>query len=59
MHNGFTFATRAPNGFSDEDVAVLRSIFPTLAALQEVLALQRVMKAIEDERRKLQTKVAA
>jgi len=46
MHNGFTFATRAPNGFSDEDVAVLRSIFPTLAALQEVLALQRVMHEV-------------
>jgi adenylate cyclase len=46
MHNGFTFATRAPNGFSDQDVAVLRSIFPTLAALQEVLALQRVMREV-------------
>jgi adenylate cyclase len=46
MHNGFTFATRAPNGFSDEDVAVLRSIFPTLAALQEVLALHRVMREV-------------
>src|SRR3972149_6416100 len=46
MHNGFTFATRAPNGFSDEDIAVLRSIVPTLAALQEVLALQRVMREV-------------
>jgi adenylate cyclase len=46
MHNGFTFATRAPNGFSDEDIAVLRSIFPTLAALQEVLATQRVMREV-------------
>ena len=46
MHNGFTFATRAPNGFSDQDVALLRSIFPTLAALQEVLALQRVMREV-------------
>jgi adenylate cyclase len=46
MHNGFTCATRAPNGFSDQDVAVLRSIFPTLAALQEVLALQRVMREV-------------
>src|SRR5262245_59408604 len=46
MHNGFTFATRAPNGFSDEDVAVLRSISSTLAALQEVLALQRVMREV-------------
>jgi adenylate cyclase len=46
MHNGFIFATRTPSGFSDEDVAVLRSIFPTLAALQEVLALQRVMREV-------------
>ena len=33
MRNGFTFATRAKQGFSDQDVAVLRSILPTLAAL--------------------------
>jgi adenylate cyclase len=46
MHNGFTFATRAPSGFSDQDIAVLRSIFPSLAALQEVLALQRVMREV-------------
>ena len=46
MHNGFTFATRAPRGFSRQDIAVLRSIFPTLAALQEVLALQRVMREV-------------
>jgi adenylate cyclase len=46
MHNGFTFATRAKQGFSDQDIAVLRSIFPTLAALQEVLALNRVMREV-------------
>jgi adenylate cyclase len=46
MHNGFTFATRTPQGFSDQDIAVLRSIFPTLAALQEVLALGRVMREV-------------
>ena len=46
MHNGFTFATRAPRGFSRQDIAVLHSIFPTLAALQEVLALQRVMREV-------------
>jgi adenylate cyclase len=46
MHNGFTFATRSPNGFTAEDVAVLKSIFPTLAALQEVLALNRVMREV-------------
>jgi adenylate cyclase len=46
MHNGLTFATRAPDGFSDEDVAVLRAIVPTLAALQEILALRRVMREV-------------
>jgi adenylate cyclase len=46
MHNGFTFATRAKQGFSNQDIAVLRSIFPTLAMLQEVLALQRVMREV-------------
>ena len=46
MHNGFTFATRAPAGFSEQDVAMLRSIFPTLAALQEMLALNRVMREV-------------
>jgi adenylate cyclase len=46
MRNGFTFATRAPNGFSPEDIAVLRSIMPTLAALQEILALRRVMREV-------------
>jgi len=46
MHNGFTFATRAPAGFSGQDIAMLRSIFPTLAALQEVLALNRIMREV-------------
>ena len=46
MRNGFTFATRAPKGFTDEDVAVLRTIMPTLAALQEILALHRVMREV-------------
>jgi adenylate cyclase len=46
MRNGFTFATRAPQGFSGEDMAVLKSIFPTLAALQEILALRRVMREV-------------
>jgi adenylate cyclase len=33
-------------GFSEQDIAMLRSIFPTLAALQEVLALDRVMREV-------------
>jgi adenylate cyclase len=46
MRNGFTFATRAKQGFSEQDIAVLRSILPTLAALQEILALRRVMREV-------------
>ncbi len=46
MRNGFTFATRAAGGFSDDDIAVLRSILPTLAALQEILTLRRVMREV-------------
>jgi adenylate cyclase len=46
MRNGFTFATRSPRGFSGEDIAVLRSIMPTLAALQEILASRRVMREV-------------
>jgi adenylate cyclase len=46
MRNGFTFATRARRGFSEQDIAVLRSILPTLAALQEILALRRVMREV-------------
>jgi adenylate cyclase len=46
MLNGFTFATRAPNGFSAEDIATLRAIVPTLSALQEILALRRVMREV-------------
>lgn len=46
MRNGFTFATRAPSGFSDEDVAVIRTIMPTLGALQEILALHRVLREV-------------
>jgi adenylate cyclase len=46
MRNGFTFATRARSGFSEQDIAVLRSILPTLAALQEILALRRVMREV-------------
>jgi adenylate cyclase len=46
VHNGFTFATRVPAGFSEQDIVMLRSIFPTLAALQEMLALGRVMREV-------------
>lgn len=43
MRNGFTFATKDPGGFSAENIALLRTVYPALAALMEVLALNRIM----------------
>jgi adenylate cyclase len=37
--NGITFATRAPEGFSDRALALLRSTLPTLAFILEARAL--------------------
>lgn len=46
MRNGFTFATKRAGGFSDHDIAVLRAVYPALAALMEVLALHRIMHEV-------------
>ncbi|MGI9413876.1 MAG: adenylate/guanylate cyclase domain-containing protein [Hyphomicrobiales bacterium] len=46
MLSGFTFATKAPDGFSAQDIAVLRAIFPALATLMEVLALTRILNEV-------------
>lgn len=37
----FTFATRAPGGFSDEEIAAIRRLMPPLARVAEIFALQR------------------
>ena len=34
--NGITFATRSPDGFQDDDIAILRFILPALAAVMEM-----------------------
>ncbi len=34
--NGITFATRSPEGFRDEDIAILRFVMPALAAVMEM-----------------------
>lgn len=46
MENVFTFATMAPDGFTDEDVAFLRATFPAIAACQEILVLHRMLKEV-------------
>ncbi len=43
MANTFTFATRSPQGFSAQDLAFFRAIFPAVAATQEILATHRMM----------------
>ncbi|WP_425044002.1 adenylate/guanylate cyclase domain-containing protein [Primorskyibacter sp. S87] len=46
MAGTFSFATRAPNGFSDEDLAFLRLVFPALAGAQDILATTRAMQEV-------------
>ncbi|WP_370301933.1 adenylate/guanylate cyclase domain-containing protein [Pseudooceanicola sp.] len=43
MSNTFSFATKAPEGFSDSDFAFFRAIFPAIAACQEILATRRIL----------------
>src|SRR3954469_16326422 len=35
-HHGLTFATRAPDGFGEQGLRVLRFVMPTLAAMMEI-----------------------
>lgn len=46
MEDSFSFATRSPDGFSAEDVTLLRAIFPALCAYQEIVLLQRMLKEV-------------
>ena len=39
--NGVTFATRAEPGFRDEDIAILRFVMPTLAAVMEMRSVNK------------------
>jgi adenylate cyclase len=39
--NGVTFATRGEAGFRDEDVAILRFVMPTLAAVMEMRSVNK------------------
>ena len=39
--NGISFATRAEAGFRDEDVAILRFVMPTLAAVMEMRSVNK------------------
>jgi adenylate cyclase len=42
----FSFATRAHEGFSNTDIALLRAVFPALSACQEILTTARAMQEV-------------
>ena len=44
--NVFTFATKAEDGFSEQDIALLRLVFPAIAACQEILVMHRVLREV-------------
>jgi adenylate cyclase len=44
--NGITFATRAASGFRDEDIAILRFVMPTLAAVMEMRLLNKQLDTV-------------
>ena len=46
MENVFTFATKAPGGFSAEDIALLQSTLPAIGACQEILVVHRILKEV-------------
>ena len=46
MENVFTFATSAPGGFRDEDIALLQATFPALEACQDILVTHRILKEV-------------
>ena len=44
--NGITFATRMAGGFRDEDIAILRFIMPTLAAVMEMRIVTKQLDTV-------------
>ena len=46
MHSIFSFATKAKDGFSQEDIAFFKAVFPAIAACQEILMVHRLLKEV-------------
>jgi len=46
MKNGFSFATKAPGGFSETDITILKFILPGLAGLMELLVTRRILSEV-------------
>ncbi|MBX9932542.1 MAG: adenylate/guanylate cyclase domain-containing protein [Methylobacterium sp.] len=44
--NGITFATRSPDGFRDDDIAILRFVMPTLAAVMEMRIVNKTLDQV-------------
>jgi adenylate cyclase len=42
----FSFVTKAPEGFSDEDMELLRLVYPAMSACQEILATNRILHEV-------------
>jgi adenylate cyclase len=46
MKDAYTFATRAPSGFSVEDIAILSFMVPALSASLELISMRRVLSEV-------------
>src|SRR3954453_17148913 len=45
-HHGLTFATRAPNGFGEHGLRVLRFVMPTIAAMIEIRSVNQRLDTV-------------
>lgn len=46
MKDAYTFATRSPSGFSDDDIAILAFVMPALSAWVELVSMRRVLTEV-------------
>lgn len=46
MRDGYTFATRSPSGFSEDDMAILAFVMPALSAWLELVSMRRVLTEV-------------
>ena len=45
-HHGLTFATRAPDGFGEQGLRVLRFVMPTIAAMMEIRSVNQRLDTV-------------
>lgn len=46
MENAFSFVTKSPDGFSREDLDLIRVLMPAMGALMEILAVHRILNEV-------------